>query len=653
MATELAKAYVQIIPSAEGISGSLSSILDGEASKAGDSAGKTMGGSLGSALGGALKTGVAITAALGTAAIGAGTALTGAASSVAQYGDNIDKMSQKMGMSAQAYQEWDAVMQHSGTSMETMKSSMKTLANAAETGNEAFKKIGITEKDLKTMDQEQLFEATIAGLQNVDDTTQRTYLAGKLLGKGATELGALLNTSAEDTQAMRDRVKELGGVMSDEAVKDSAAFQDSLQDMQTAFAGVKNGIISDMLPSFTSVMDGFASLVTGEEGAKEKIVAGVQGIIKDVQEKLPQIVQGVSTLAQAFMEVAPQLISTLAQGLLQAIPTLVPSLIQLVGDIASELIKLLPQLIECGVQIVVELALGLAQALPELIPTLVDTVIMIVDTLIDNVDLLVDASIAIITGLAEGLIKALPKLIEKGPEIIQKLIDALIRNIPKIIECAGQLLLGLVTGLIKALPELAKAAGEIIGSLVQGLADLASKIIEAGKNLINNFKEGLADFDPIEWGKDMIDNFIKGIKEKIAAVKEAVGKVASTVKEILGFSEPKKGPLSDFHTYAPDMMKLFAKGIKDNEDLVQKQVEQSFDFTPYQEVKVQTSASNVYEPATMENDDSIMVRIEDLLNKYLPNIGSDVYLDSGALVGATTNKYNDALGRLAVTGAIR
>lgn len=653
MATELAKAYVQVIPSAQGIGGSLSSIFDGEAESAGMSAGKKFGGSMGSAIGGALKTGAAVIAGLGTAAVGAGTALAGAASSVAEYGDNIDKMSQKMGMSAEAYQEWDAVMQHSGTSMESMKSSMKTLANAAETGNAAFKELGITEQDLKTMNQEQLFEATIAGLQQVDDTTQRTYLAGKLLGKGATELGALLNTSAEDTQAMRDRVHELGGVMSDDAVKNSAAFQDSLQDLQTAFSGIKNGIISEMLPSFTSVMDGFTSLVTGEEGAKEKIVTGIQGIITNVQEKLPQIVQGVSTLAQAFMEVAPELLSSLAKGLLDAIPGLIPSLIQLVGDISTELIKLLPQLVEVGMQIIVELALGLAQALPDLVPTLVDTVLMIVDTLIDNVDLLVDASIAIITGLAEGLIKALPKLIEKAPEIIQKLIEALIRNIPKIIECAGELLLGLVTGLIKALPELAKAAGEIVGSLVQGLANLASKIIEAGKNLIANFKEGLADFDPIEWGKDLIENFIKGIKEKIGNLKKACEDIASTIKDMLGFSEPKEGPLSNFHTYAPDMMDLFAQGIKQNEDVVKRQVEQSFDFTPYQEVKVQTAASSTFEPATVENDDTIMVRIEELLNKYLPNIGNDLYLDTGALVGGTTNKYNDALGRLAVTGAIR
>ena len=83
---------------------------------------------------------------------------------------------------------------------------MKTLANAATTNSAAFKELGISQKDLANMSQEQLFEATIAGLQNVEDTTQRTYLAGKLLGKGATELGALLNTSAEETQAMRDRV---------------------------------------------------------------------------------------------------------------------------------------------------------------------------------------------------------------------------------------------------------------------------------------------------------------------------------------------------------------------------------------------------------------------------------------------------------------
>ena len=82
----------------------------------------------------------------------------------------------------------------------------------------------------------------------------------------------------------------------------------------------------------------------------------------------------------------------------------------------------------------------------------------------------------------------------------------------------------------------------------------------------------------LQWGKDLIDNFVSGIKAKISAVTSAVSGIASTVKNFLGFSEPEEGPLSNFHTYAPDMMKLFAKGIKDNEKVVTDQIAKSFNF---------------------------------------------------------------------------
>lgn len=652
MATELAKAYVQVIPSAEGISGNLQSIFDSEADKAGQSAGKKFGGSMGSAIGGALKTGVAAIAGLTTAAVGAGTALAASANSVADYGDNIDKMSQKMNMTAEAYQEWDAVMQHSGTSMETMKASMKTLANAAETNNAAFKTLGITEKDLQTMNQQQLFEATIAGLQNMTDDTERTYVAGKLLGRGATELGALLNTSAEDTQAMRDRVHELGGVMSDEAVKNSAAFKDSLQDLQTSFAGVKNSVMSEMLPSFTSIMDGLAGLIIGEEGAQEKLTKGMEGIVKNITDALPKILEGFSSLATSIMEVAPELLKALAEGIIQAIPTLLPALVELVGQIVSGIIELLPQLIEAGLQVIVQLALGIAEALPELIPALVDTVIMIVDTLIDNIDMLIDAAIAIIEALAEGLIKSLPMLIEKAPEIIQKLVDALVKNIPKLVECAAKLVLELAKAIINNLPQIVKAAGQIITSLVTGMINLYGRLIETGRDAINKFKEGLSKLNPIEWGKDLISNFIQGIKDKIGDLKSACENIAQTVKEYIGFSEPKEGPLSNFHTYAPDMMKLFAKGIKDNEDIVQRQMEQSFDFKPYQEVMYENTTTNTYVPEE-KPDNAAVYQIMSLLEKYLPDIGSDIVLDDGTLVGHTARKMNNALGQIAYAGAIR
>ena len=92
--------------------------------------------------------------------------------------------------------------------------------------------------------------------------------------------------------------------------------------------------------------------------------------------------------------------------------------------------------------------------------------------------------------------------------------------------------------------------------------------------------------------------------------------MASAVKDILGFSEPKEGPLSNFHTYAPDMMDLFAQGIKQNEDVVKRQVEQSFDFKPYQEVMYQSTASNTYTPADTSQNDNVLAE----LSEYLPMI---------------------------------
>ena len=77
----------------------------------------------------------------------------------------------------------------------------------------------------------------------------------------------------------------------------------------------------------------------------------------------------------------------------------------------------------------------------------------------------------------------------------------------------------------------------------------------------------------LQWGKDLISNFVEGIKQKFGDVKNTITGVARVVKERIGFSEPETGPLSDFHTYAPDMMELFAAGIRQNMDIVRSAID--------------------------------------------------------------------------------
>ena len=348
---------------------------------------KTTAEKFGSGLKTAAKVGAGAFVAIGTAAAAVATTVVKQTTETAKYGDNIDKMSQKLGISAQAYQEWDAIMQHSGTSIDSMQRGMTTLATKAEKGSDAFQKLGISQEQVASMSQEDLFSAVITGLQGMEEGSERTALAQELLGGSAKELGALLNTSAEDTEAMRKRVHELGGVMSDEAVKASANYMDSLQDMQTAFKGLKNNLFTSFMPSITKVMDGLAAIFSGDtDSGIGMITEGISGLAKKITEVMPTIVavgtQIVLALLNAIIENLPQIISMgvtilvqLVAGIIQALPTLIASIPEIISAMVTAFQENWPAIKEAGLQLLNMLWEGIQSGLEwlgEQITTIVD-----------------------------------------------------------------------------------------------------------------------------------------------------------------------------------------------------------------------------------------------------------------------------------------
>ena len=516
-----------------------------------ESKGESFGSKLSKGLGTAGKVAGASIAAVGTASVALGKSFVDGMGNVASFGDNIDKMSQKLGISAEAYQEWDFIAQHSGTSMESLKASFKTLSTAAQNGSEEFEALGISLEDAASMSTEDLFSAVISGLQDMEEGTERTALASKLLGRGATELGALLNTSAEDTEAMRQKVHELGGVMSDEAVKASAQYQDSLQDMQTAMTGLKNNMISEFLPAASQVMDGLGKIFSGDMTGLEDIDLGVDQLITNITEMLPQI-----------MEVGGRILESLGDAIIKNLPKIASTASQIIIKLGTYLIENLPEIVKAGLQIITELATSIADALPELIPTIVEVVTQIVETLIDNIDLLIDGAIKLMLGLAEGLIKALPKLIEKLPTLITKVINAVIENLPILIDGLIQLIdmivenlptiiialidalptiiEAIVNGLIEALPQLIEGAIQLVVALVEHLPEIIMALIEAIPEIITSILEA---FGPIVEGLGQVfTQAWEGIKEVFGKVgefftekfndaKEKAGEAFSNVKE--------------------------------------------------------------------------------------------------------------------------
>ena len=590
--SEIATAYVQIEPTFSGVKSKIESEMGG----AGESGGQSFGsgfakvlGSAGGAVASAGKVMAGAVAAGGTALAGLGASFVSATGDIASYGDNIDKMSQKMGLTAEAYQEWDAVMQHSGTSMETMKASMKTLANAAEGGNKAFEALGITQEEIANMSQQDLFEATIAGLQNVEDTTQRTYLAGQLLGRGATELGALLNTSADDTQAMRDRVRELGGVMSDDAVKAAAAYQDQLQDMQTAFSGLSRNMLSEFLPGITTVMSGLTEIFSGNSDQGLGMISeGINNIMSGLTEALPQM-----------LTVAASIVEALGQAILENAPALFETGMQLVMDIGAFIIENAPLLFETATQLILQLALGLASALPELIPTITQVVLDIAMYLIDNIDLLIDAALQLMIGLATGLIQAIPVLIEKAPEIIMKLLGALLAAIPKLLEAGMKMIEVIKQAIDQYLPGLLNKGTELMTSFRNKLLEKVKDFVNVGKNIIEGIKKGISD----AW-----ESLQKWFGEKISGL-------VSGVKDLLGIESPSKV----FANEVGRMIPLgIAEGISDEMGIVDDTVRAM--TTGMVDMGVSASVTQQVTAGAIQSDP--IAAIVSLLSSYLPVIAN-------------------------------
>ena len=319
-----------------------------------ESKASSFGKSLGSGLSKMAKIGTVAIAGVTTAAAGVSSMFIKGASSVAEYGDNIDKMSQKLGLSAEAYQEWDAVMQHSGTTMDAMSRGMQTLQKNAVNSADKFEALGITQEQLAEMSTEELFEATITGLQNMEEGAERTALANELLGGSAKELGALLNTSAAETKAMRDRVHELGGVMSDEAVKSAAQYQDTLQDMKTAFSGLQRGIQSDFMPAITTVMEGLTELFSGGDGIG-KINEGITTFINKMVDALPDV-----------MDTGVKIVSALAGAIIDNIPQIISAGVKLLSGLVKGLIKNRRKIFDAVKQIIKAITDTLGQEFPSL-----------------------------------------------------------------------------------------------------------------------------------------------------------------------------------------------------------------------------------------------------------------------------------------------
>ncbi len=219
-----------------------------------------LAGKLKSVIGTAAKVGAGIAAGVGAA----GAAMFGMANKASEATSRINDLSEKIGITKTAFQEWDFVANQVGANVEGLQMSVKTLSKAAyeasqgvATYSDSFDELGVsvTNADGSLKDQETLLNETIAALAGVEDKTKRTAIASELLGRSATDLAPILNMGAEELEGMKTKAHELGIVLSDEAIDAGDNFGDTLDALKASVGAVGTQIGVSFMPILQSLMD--------------------------------------------------------------------------------------------------------------------------------------------------------------------------------------------------------------------------------------------------------------------------------------------------------------------------------------------------------------------------------------------------------------
>lgn len=555
----VARAYVQIVPSAEGIKGSITSALGGEASSAG------------SQLGSILSTGIKGAVVAGVAGLGAiiGGALT----------------------------EGGALQQSLGGVETLFKDSAGQVIAAA---NEAYRTAGVSANSY--MEQVTSFSATL--LQGLGgDTAAAASYADKAIvqmSDNANKMGTSMESIqyayqgfAKDNYTMLDNLKlGYGGTQAEMArlINDSGVLGDSIE---VTAETVKDVPFSSIIDAIQVIQDNLG--ITGTT-AKEAATT-LTGSFASVKAALSNVLAGLA-LGQDLGPALNALSSTLSTflsgnlipalyNILSALPGALVTFISTLGpQLAAGLSTIVPQMMTTGAQMLQSLSAGLAQGIPNFLAQALPMLLQFTENLRANFSNIVDAGIDLLLNFVQGIANGLPTLIEYIPTITSNIAGLINDNAPKILQAGIQIIVTLVKGLINAIPTIIANIPQIIGAIVDTITafnwiNLGATVIKTLGNGLLSMANGLKGFmestlsgaidylkslpkQALQWGKDMLDGFIQGIVGSVGGVINAVKDVGSAIASYLHFSRPDVGPLRNYETWMPDMLTGMAQSIRAN-----------------------------------------------------------------------------------------
>lgn len=534
--------------------------------------------------------GTTLTKGLTVPVIAAGGAALGLASKYASMGDDIAKTATKLGVSTDALQEMDYWASQNGISSEAMERAVGRLnqrIGLAAEGNdkysEAFQALGVELETAegKMRSTEDVMADTIMRLQEVEDPARRSAIAAEVFGtKMARDLMPALEDGSLSLEEAKEKIHELGGVMSGEAIEAAVKYEDSMDDLKRSFSGVWMELANQLIPIITDkllpaiqdkvipALSGFASIIgdiiswfQNLSPTMQKVIAVVAGVAVALGPVLLVVGKVISAVG-AVIAIAGKLFAGLK--VLGAALALIASPIGLVIAAIGALVAGLYYLWNTNE----EFRQGVTeiwQGIQEIISVVIATVKEVVTAGLEYLRAFWDKWGDQILGVVEPIWNQIENVINTVVSLISNTIQFFLAVIQGDWKSAWQALLNIGKTIWEFI---AKTIENIVTGIKRFLNLAFDMMVEYGRTAFENMRDAIADRieavrkaivdtlqrgidwikelpgQAIDWGRDIISGLIDGIRNMAGrvtkAITDVVGGAVDSAKSFLGISSPSR-----------------------------------------------------------------------------------------------------------------
>lgn len=575
MPSQVATAYVQIIPSAQGIGGGIAQALGGDA--AASSAGQSFGGKLvgaikgviaaagiGTALSKAITEGAALEQSIG----GVETLFGDAASQVIAAADNAFATA---GLSANAYME--TVTGFSARLLQGLGGDTQAAAALADTAvtdmADNANKMGTSMETIT-----QTYQSLARGNYEMLDNLKLGY------GGTQSEMARLINDSGVLGDTMVATAENVNSIGFDKMIEAIHAVQVEMEITGTAAdEGVKtiSGSLNALKASFSNVL---ANLTLGRDlGPSLNALAttlttfltrNLLPAVWNILSALPgALVTFVSTLGPQLVTGLQGLVSQITSGMTTSLPQMVQSGATMVQGIVQGITTTLPAMLQSGAQMVTTAIQGFSQQYPGLLDSGMQAVHSIIDGIVQMVPSVAQSAVQVISAFLDMIVQNLPEIISAGADILKSVVEGIGNSLPYIWQAAVELLKNFLTTIVQNLPEIIAAGFDIVVSLIEGLGNALPNLITAAGDIWHTIWDTITSIDWLQLGVDIVKGLINGLTSMGGALWDAAQNIAKSafnaIKSFFGIASPSKLMQFEIGPYIPQGLAL---GIEKNANFV-------------------------------------------------------------------------------------